>query len=347
MPMQSLSVDEKHDPIAGHASPVRSHAAPASGINNGGVLPGGNNKSSGGAERKIHPAIIISIWIAMSSSVIVYNKYILDDKTGLGFRFPVFLTTFHMAFSTVGTRLLARYTHLLDGLNNVDVTPERWYRNILPIGALFSASLVTSNAAYLTLSVSYIQMLKAFMPVAVLFISFAFGLKQASGTLIAIVTMISFGVATASYGEAEFVMSGFIFQVLAIAFESSRLVMVQVLLQGLKMDPLVSLYYFAPVCAAINFGLLIISEGLEPFLELYRLGPFILLTNAGVAFALNITAVFLIGAASSLVLTLSGVIKDILLIVGSVIMFGSPITKIQVFGYAIALGGLVLFKLKG
>lgn len=159
--------------------------------------------------------------------------------------------------------------------------------------------------------------------------------------------MISFGVATASYGEAEFVLVGFVAQVLAIAFESSRLVMVQVLLQGLKMDPLVSLYYFAPVCAAINFVLLIVTEGLEPFLELYRLGPFILLTNAGVAFGLNITAVFLIGAASSLVLTLSGVIKDILLIVGSVIIFGSPITALQMFGYAIALGGLVLFKLKG
>lgn len=65
-----------------------------------------------------------------------------------------------MAFSTVGTRVLARYTHLLDGLSSVEMTTERWYRNILPIGALFSASLVTSNMAYLTLSVSFIQMLK-------------------------------------------------------------------------------------------------------------------------------------------------------------------------------------------
>lgn len=202
------------------------------------------------------------------------------------------------------------------------------------------------------------------MPVAVLLISFAFGLKQPSGILVAIVLMISSGVAIASYGELEFVMSGFIAQVLAVAFESSRLVMVQVLLQGLKMDPLVSLYYFAPVCAAINFGLLIVSEGLQPFLELYRLGPFVLLSNAGIAFGLNITAVFLsmykersdkfllilgilVGAASSLVLTLAGVIKDILLIVGSVILFGNAITRVQVGGYAIALVGLVLFKLKG
>ena len=31
-------------------------------------------------------------------------------------------------------------------------------RNIVPIGALFSASLVFSNLAYITLSVSFIQM---------------------------------------------------------------------------------------------------------------------------------------------------------------------------------------------
>jgi hypothetical protein len=65
-----------------------------------------------------------------------------------------------MAFATVGTRLLARYTHLLDGLANVEMTNDRWVRNILPIGILFSASLALSNYAYLYLSVAYIQMIK-------------------------------------------------------------------------------------------------------------------------------------------------------------------------------------------
>lgn len=89
-------------------------------------------------------------------------SYILnkDPTKGLNFQYPIFLTTFHMAFATVGTRLLARFTHLLDGLKDVEMTNERWYRNILPIGVLFSASLIFSNMAYLTLSVSFIQMLK-------------------------------------------------------------------------------------------------------------------------------------------------------------------------------------------
>ncbi|KAN0065204.1 hypothetical protein ACQY0O_001701 [Thecaphora frezii] len=345
LPMQNLSIDEKggHDPITGHRPPsVGTPGASGMGVQppSNGILPGGPSQRE---KKKIHPALIISIWIALSSSVIIYNKFVLDTNQ-LNFPFPVFLTTFHMAFSTVGTRLLARYTHLMDGLHTVEMTNDRWYRNILPIGAFFSASLVFSNMAVLTLSVSFMQMLKAFTPVAVLLISFAFGLKQLSGSLTLIVGAISFGVATASYGEASFDTLGFIFQVLAIVFESTRLVMIQVLLQGLKMDPLVSLYYFAPVCACINACLIPFTEGLLPFMEIANLGPFILLSNAGIAFGLNIAAVFLIGAASSLTLTLAGVLKDILLIFGSMFLLGSTVTGLQYFGYAIALGGLVAFK---
>mgnify|MGYP000032552317 FL=1 len=179
---------------------------------------------------------------------------------------------------------------------------------------------------------------------AVLIISFTFGLKQMSTTLTAIVFMISFGVALASYAEVHFHLTGFIYQVLAIAFESTRLVMVQVLLQGLKMDPIVSLYYFSPVCAALNMVLLPFMEGFAPFRALGQLGPFVLLSNAGVAFGLNVASVFLIGAASSLTLTLSGVLKDILLILGTMVLLGSTVTPLQFVGYGIALGGLVLFK---
>ena len=75
--------------------------------------------------------------------------------------------------------------------------------------------------------------------------------------------------------------------------------------------------------------------------------PWILLSNAAVAFLLNVAAVFLVGAGSGLVLTLAGVFKDILLISGSVLLWGTPITPLQVFGYSIALGGLILYKTSG
>ena len=48
--------------------------------------------------------------------------------------------------------------------------------------------------------------------------------------------------------------------------------MIQILLHGLKMDPLVSLHYYAPVCALINLAILPFTEGLAPFYELARVG---------------------------------------------------------------------------
>lgn len=85
--------------------------------------------------------------------------------------------------------------------------------------------------------------------------------------------------------------------------------MIQLLLHGLKMDPLVSLHYYAPVCALINSLVLPFTEGLAPFYELARIGPLILISNACAAFFLNVAAVFLVGAGSGLVLTLAGVFK--------------------------------------
>lgn len=136
---------------------------------------------------------------------------------------PIFLTTFHLVFATIGTRVLARTTHLLDGLQNVQVrllispelqcscrecsvaqmTMDRWLKSIVPIGALFSASLIFSNMAYLTLSVSFIQMLKAFTSVAVLGMSVVMGLETPTQRTLVIVVCISAGVALASYGEID------------------------------------------------------------------------------------------------------------------------------------------------
>ena len=42
---------------------------------------------------------------------------------------------------------------------------------------------------------------------------------------------------------------------------------------------------------------------------------------------------------------MSGVFKDILLVVASMVIFGDPVTLQQYFGYSIALAGLVYYKL--
>ncbi|KAF3935882.1 hypothetical protein ABW20_dc0102070 [Dactylellina cionopaga] len=294
----------------------------------------------------IHPAVYVIVWISLSGSVILFNKKILDKEKGLNF--PIFLTTWHLIFATIATQVLAKTSNLLDGLKTVKMTGKVYLRAVVPIGFFFSLSLICSNQAYLYLSVSFIQMLKATTPVAVLLAGWALGKERPNARVFGNVSIIVLGVIIASYGEIKFVMVGFIFQALGVAFEATRLALVDKLLNSpeYKMDPLVSLYYFAPVCAAMNFVLFICLEASTISLDdILRVGPIVLLLNALVAFALNVSVVFLIGKTSSLVLTLCGVLKDILLVIISVAWIHDPVKPLQIFGYSIALGGLVYYKL--
>lgn len=167
---------------------------------------------------KLSAAAIIPIWIVLSLSVIIYNNHLYNT---LKFRFPVFTVTWHLVFATIGTRVLQRTTRLLDGAKEVHITREMFVRSILPIGILFSGSLVLSNTAYLYLSVHYIQMLKAFTPVAILIISWVTRIQEINKKLAVIVIMISSGVALASKGELNFDLTGFIIQAAAVAVRIS------------------------------------------------------------------------------------------------------------------------------
>lgn len=60
------------------------------------------------------------------------------------------------------------------------------------------------------------------------------------------------------------------------------------------MDPIVSLHYYAPVCAIINAFIIPLTEGLEPFYALHKVGLLVLFTNAGMAFALNVRSLSLL-----------------------------------------------------
>ncbi|KAI4100878.1 MAG: hypothetical protein L6R37_005193 [Teloschistes peruensis] len=304
-----------------------------------------NEKKPEPSGSNVHPAVYVVTWISLSSSIIIFNKWILKDA---GFHYPITLTCWHLTFATIMTQILSRTTTLLDGRKTVKMTGKIYLRAIVPIGVFFSLSLICGNMTYLYLGVAFIQMLKATTPVAVLLAGWGLGTEKASLSTLFKVSFIVIGVVIASFGEIDFVLTGFLFQLGGIVFEALRLVMVQKLLSSAeyKMDPLVSLYYFAPICALMNFCVAVVFELPQITLaEVYHVGMLVLLINACVAFALNVSVVFLIGRTSSLVLTLCGVLKDILLVLVSVVFRDEPFTALQCFGYSIALAGLIYFKL--
>ncbi|KAI0447644.1 triose-phosphate transporter family-domain-containing protein [Xylaria telfairii] len=305
-------------------------------LESGGVAPAPPTRS-------IHPAFYIALWIALSSSVILFNKWVLFSA-----KFALFLTTWHMVFATFMTQVMAKFTTTLDSRHKVPMNTNTYIKAIVPIGVMFSLSLIFGNFAYLYLSVSFIQMLKATNAVATLLATWAFGMAAPNLNKLLNVSAIVIGVAIASFGELKFDGLGFIIQVTGIVCEALRLVMVQRLLSSdeFKMDPLVSVYYYAPACAVINgFFTILIELPRMTSADILQVGLITLIANAFVAFLLNVSVVLLIGKTNAVVLTMSGVLKDILLVVASMAIFGDPVTLQQYFGYSIALAGLVYYKL--
>lgn len=188
----------------------------------------------------------VTIWMTISMGVILFNKYILAYS---GFKYPIALTLWHMVFCTTVATIMVKVVGATKSLN----MPRKEYVNrVVPIGALYAASLWLSNSAYLHLSVSFIQMTKALMPGLVYVCGVAFGMEKLTRTTSFNMFIIAIGVAIAAYGELDFIYIGVVEQLSALVFEALRLMLVQVLItrQGYAMNPIQSLYYVSPACAA-------------------------------------------------------------------------------------------------
>ncbi|KMT16790.1 hypothetical protein BVRB_2g042770 [Beta vulgaris subsp. vulgaris] len=287
----------------------------------------------------------ISIWLFFSFTVIIYNKYILDKKL-YNWPFPISLTMIHMSFSSILSFILVRVFRVVEP--PIHMTKSLYISSVLPIGVLFALSLWLSNSAYIYLSVSFIQMLKALMPVIVYSIGVMLKKDTFKGDTMINMVSISIGVAIAAYGEAKFDVFGVILQLGALIFEATRLVLIQILLtsKGIQLNPITSLYYIAPCCLVfLTIPWLFVEF---PILR-EQIGGFefdfvIFGTNSLIAFGLNLAVFLLVGKTSALTMNVAGVVKDWLLIAFSWSVIKDTVTPVNLFGYLLAFMAVVYYN---
>uniref|UniRef100_A0A0D6QWM5 Sugar phosphate transporter domain-containing protein n=1 Tax=Araucaria cunninghamii TaxID=56994 RepID=A0A0D6QWM5_ARACU len=287
--------------------------------------------------------VYVAIWISLSFTVIVYNKYILD-RNMYNWPFPISLTMIHMGFCSALALLLVR---VLKVVEPIGMTKEVYLSSIVPIGALYSMSLWFSNSAYIYLSVSFIQMLKALMPVAVYSIGVTLKKDNFKSDTMANMVGISVGVAIAAYGEAKFNAWGVLLQLGAVIFEATRLVLIQILLtsKGITLNPITTLYYVAPCCLVfLTVPWLFVEFPVLKQASSFHFDYVVFGTNSACAFALNLAVFLLIGKTSALTMNVAGVVKDWLLIAFSWSVIKDMVTTINLVGYGLAFLGVCYYN---
>ena len=165
---------------------------------------------------------------------------------------------------------------------------------------------------------------------------------------------IALGISLASIGEGhEFILNGFILQLLAVALGGLRWAMTQVLLKGREggaMPPVTAILYTSPTTAACVLPFAVFLEGkdvLNRFQELEKNEIWIIAGTmtvvASLVFILLVSEYWLVNDTSSLGLSVAGVFKELITIGGGIILFSEHMTGLNVVGFIICQIGIFAY----
>jgi len=294
------------------------------------------------------------LYIAISSCLIAYNKYLMTEDR---FPYAICLVLLHATFCSSACAILylvkpSLFPSLTDPAKMVKVDADLMLKGALPIAVFFSAQLVLSNTAYLHSSVAFLQMMKEANLVLVYTFSLIACLEKFSWRSCGILVFIIFATTLTIHGEVNFSMTGFMIQGCGQIFECCKIVLQAMLLSsaGRKLDALTYVMLVMPLCAALLAGGIFVLNffPLEHFLipawqNVVNWWPH-LAANCCVAFALNVCIALFIKHASAVAFILAGIVKDAMIVATSVLVLREVISSIQVFGFGLQLCAIFLWS---
>ncbi|KAF6258385.1 triose-phosphate transporter family-domain-containing protein [Scenedesmus sp. NREL 46B-D3] len=282
------------------------------------------------------------LWCMASSLLIICNKDLYDT----GFAYPLMVTGIGQVFSAVTGLLLAAAG--LMPLRKPPSTPSDWAR-LAPIIACTVLTMFYGNAAYMHLSMSFIQILKAFTPAVTLLIGAGVGVERLRGSLVAAVLLIAVGTGGAVLVESStpsYSVYGLLLFLCSSLTEAGRVVCSQLLLGPYKFNSAeVLVYVGAPSALALVGGSLLLDGA--PMLEfagkLYATQPMIFLQAGAVSSMVNLASYLAISTTSSLTFKVAGCLKNLAVVWYGVAFRGDRVTQGHLLGYAVSVAGFVLY----
>jgi len=282
------------------------------------------------------------LYISISSLLINFNKFILQK-----FPYPWELTAMQM----FGSSLLSSVFYmtspgLFPAMERLQGRRLELLRYFVPLGAFFAIALYASNKAYLYCTVSFLQFMKESNVALVFLLCCAVGLQKLDRVKMMVIVWILASSWTCIREEQNFSLVGFGIQAISQLAECTKNVLGEHIMSGtnFRLDPLSYTMFMAPV------ALCFLSMGAArtwqwSLVEDAHKCWYLLLPNALLAFGLNVVIAFVLKHCSAMSFILSGVVKDIVIVLGSVSMFGDVITHVQYVSFAITLAGCVAWSL--
>mmetsp|Transcript_4779 Transcript_4779/g.11364 ORF Transcript_4779/g.11364 Transcript_4779/m.11364 type:complete len:364 (+) Transcript_4779:115-1206(+) len=305
---------------------------------------------------KMMPKVLWSIaLIASSAALINYNKYLIHPTR---FPYPVVLVFLHMLGGSILSSFLlltnpALFPALTDPDKKVDISPKFLTRRVLPVGLLFTTSLILSNTAYQYANVAFLQMVKQSNVIIVFVFSLMLGMEQFRLRMALVLVCVMVATTLTVHGEMNFSLTGFLVQLSCNFAESAKVVLQGVLLAGAgrKLDPLSFVATVSPMCALCLGGILLLQPhaqvlswiALPSFVTLQACG-FLLAGNILCAFVLNLVIANYLKHGSPLAFLLTNLVKDAMIVIVSMAAFGDHVSLLQTCAFSAQLSFIALWS---
>jgi len=297
---------------------------------------------------EINTILSVLGWFILNISIANVNKWIFSKYD---FHYPIFLTLIHIVCSMILSSLTIRGGWY--PLNEIK-TWNKWCSKILPLAAIFCASVAAGNIGLRYIFVSYAQIVTATTPLFTVLVTSLLTTTHLKWEIYVSMLPIAGGVGLASWEEADFHLFGFLAIVSATALRAIKSVWQGVLLsdEDDKIDALSLLFYMTPPCF---FFLLIMTMIFEPEIILDSNSMIEILTNISlifwlflsglIAFSLNMMNLLVTKYTSAVTLQVLGNVKVVLSIIVSVLIFQNQVSFLAWLGCTITLLGVNWYSL--
>jgi len=296
--------------------------------------------------------------------LVLVNKSLLSDK---GFPYPILLSSFGVLSSSIFTHVIVDVfgvAQVSKASREIVIGPDaRYWRTVFPVGALYAASLAMGNICYLYLGVGLIQMLKSSTPALIMAFSYFGGVDTPTSAVVAAVALITLGTLVTCAGSAAmqkpsdspspssvnptFSWFGISLFFMSSSFESIRLVATQHLLTNAKFSVVEGQYFLSPpgaVCLLLLASFFEVPNALRAgALDVVAAEPLLFFLSAVLGVVVNYLGYFVIQAVGSLTLKTLGTLRNIGLVVYSVIALGEVVVQEEVVGYGVTLVGFAAY----
>jgi solute carrier family 35, member C2 len=290
--------------------------------------------------RHLQTSLTLMAWYGMSSSIILLTKWLFNNF----FKFPLIVTTYSNTIASLLAWLTSQCVISRDSSN--PMSRSIFLQYVLPLGFLNALEIGCSNEALKLLTVSFGTILKGGGPIFTWIWGVILGVEDVSlGVCLALVTM-AVGIGLASAGEeGDFPWAGFSLQLLATCLGGLRWALTHKFLHHVSVTPLTATLYTSPTVALFVLPFAVILEG-ETMMSAETSGNelLILATMTLVAilvFLLLVSEYWIVHATSSLALSVAAVFKELLTILGGVVLLSEHVDTLNIMGFIICQIGIL------